>query len=144
MYAILKTVHSYWAFFVLIILLLAVLNALRGKISGKEFGSNDLRISLFGLIFSHIQLLIGLILYFVSPWFDQWSSMGMGIMKNAESRLYLIEHPITNIVAIVLITLGWCMHKRQSESSKKFLRIALFYGLGLVFLLSRIPWDAWL
>ena len=144
MYAILKTVHSYWAFFVLIILLLAVLNALRGKISEKEFGSNDLRISLFGLIFSHIQLLIGLILYFVSPWFDQWSSMGMGIMKNAESRLYLIEHPITNIVAIVLITMGWSMHKRQSESSKKFLRIALFYGLGLVFLLSRIPWDAWL
>lgn len=144
MYAILKTVHSYWAFFVLIILLLAVLNALRGKISGKEFGSNDLRISLFGLIFSHIQLLIGLILYFVSPWFDQWSSMGMGIMKNAESRLYLIEHPITNIVAIVLITMGWSMHKRQSESPKKFLRIALFYGLGLVFLLSRIPWDAWL
>jgi len=144
MYAILKTVHSYWAFFVLVILLLAVLNALRGKISGKEFGSNDLRISLFGLIFSHIQLLIGLILYFVSPWFDQWSSMGMGIMKNAESRLYLIEHPITNIVAIVLITMGWSMHKRQSESSKKFLRIALFYGLGLVFLLSRIPWDSWL
>jgi hypothetical protein len=143
MYAILKTVHSYWAFFVLIILLLAVLNALRGKISGKEFGSNDLRISLFGLIFSHIQLLIGLILYFVSPWFDQWSSMGMGIMKNSESRLYLIEHPITNIVAIVLITMGWSMHKRQSESSKKFLRIALFFGLGLVFLLSRIPWDAW-
>ena len=143
MYAILKTVHSYWAFFVLIILLLAVLNALRGKISGKEFGSNDLRISLFGLIFSHIQLLIGLILYFVSPWFDQWSSMGMVIMKNAESRLYLIEHPITNIVAIVLITMGWSMHKRQSESSKKFLRIALFFGLGLVFLLSRIPWDAW-
>lgn len=144
MYAILKTVHSYWAYFVLILLLLAVLNAIRGKIAGKEFGANDLRISLFGLIFSHIQLLIGLILYFVSPWFDQWSALGMGVMKNAESRLYLVEHPITNIVAIALITMGWSMHKRQSESSKKFLRIALFYGLGLVFLLSRIPWDAWL
>lgn len=144
MYAILKTVHSYWAYFVLILLLLAVLNAIRGKIAGKEFGANDLRISLFGLIFSHIQLLIGLILYFVSPWFDQWSALGMGVMKNAESRLYLVEHPITNIVAIALITMGWSMHKKQSESSKKFLRIALFYGLGLVFLLSRIPWDAWL
>ena len=144
MYAILKTVHSYWAFFVLIILLLAVLNALRGKISGKEFGSNDLRISLFGLIFSHIQLLIGLILYFVSPWFDQWSEMGMGIMKNAETRLYLVEHPITNILAIVLVTMGWSMHKRQSLSAKKFLRIGLFYSLGLLLLLSRIPWSNWL
>ena len=144
MYAILKTIHSYWAFLVLIILVLAVLNAIRGKASGKEFGAKDLRISLFGLIFSHIQLLIGLILYFVSPRFDQWSTLGMGVMKNAESRLYLVEHPITNILAIVLITMGWSLHKRQTASSKKFLRIALFYGLGLLFLLSRIPWDAWI
>ena len=144
MYAILKTIHSYWAFLVLIILVLAVLNTIRGKASGKEFGAKDLRISLFGLIFSHIQLLIGLILYFVSPRFDQWSTLGMGVMKNAEIRLYLVEHPITNILAIVLITMGWSLHKRQTTSSKKFLRIALFYGLGLVFLLSRIPWDAWI
>src|SRR6056300_1802106 len=144
MYAIVKTVHSYWAFLVLIILVLALLNAIRGKASGKEFGANDLRISLFGLIFSHIQLLIGLILYFVSPWFEQWSALGMGVMKNAESRLYLVEHPITNILVIVVITIGWSLHNRQTASSKKFLRIALFYGFGLVFLLSRIPWDAWI
>ncbi len=144
MYAIIKTVHSYWAFFVLIILILAILNSIRGKVSGKDFGVKDLRISLFGLIFSHIQLLIGLILYFISPWFYQLSSMGMEVMKNAESRLYLIEHPITNILAIILITLGWSLHKRQSDSSKKFLRIALFYSLGLVLLISMIPWKSWL
>ena len=144
MYSIIKIVHSYWAFFVLLILILAILNSIRGKVSGKYFGVNDLRISLFGLIFSHIQLLIGLILYFISPWFKQWSSMGMGVIKNTESRLYLIEHPITNILAIILITIGWSLHKRQSDSSKKFLRIALFYGVGFVILLSRIPLKSWL
>ena len=65
-------------------------------------------------------------------------------MKNAESRLYLIEHPLINIIAIILITMGWSMHKRQSDSSKKFLRIGLFYGLGLIFLISRIPWNSWI
>ena len=144
MYAIIKIVHSYWAFFVLLILILAILNSIRGKVSGKYFGANDLRICLFGLIFSHIQLLIGLILYFISPWLKQWSSMGIGVMKNTESRLYLIEHPITNILAIILITMGWSLHKRQSDSSKKFLRIALFYGVGFVILLSRIPLKSWL
>ena len=144
MYAILKTVHSYWAYFVLIILVISILNAIKGRANGKTFTSQDLRISLFGLIFSHIQLLIGSILYFVSPWFNQWSEFGMGVMKNAESRLYLVEHPITNILAIVLITMGWSMHKRQSESSKKFFRIALFYGIGLLLLLSRIPWSNWI
>ena len=144
MYSILKTVHSYWAFFVFIILFIAILNALIKIISKKSFNSTDLRISLFGLIFSHIQLLIGLILYFISPWFDQWSSLGMGVMKNNESRLYLVEHPITNILAIFFITIGWSLHKKQSESSKKFLRIFLFYGFGYILLLSRIPWSKWL
>ena len=144
MYALVKTIHSYWAFFVLILLVVAVLNSIRGKFSGKEFQSTDLRISLFALIFSHIQFLIGIILYFVSPWFEQWSSLGMGVMKNAESRLYLVEHPLMNLLAIVLITIGWSLQKRQSESDKKFLRIALFYGIGLIFLLSRIPWSSWI
>ena len=127
MYSILKTVHSYWAFFVLIILLIAIFNALIKRILRKPFNSTDLRISLFALIFTHIQLLIGLILYFISPWFDQWSSLGMGVMKNNESRLFLVEHPVTNILAILFITIGWSLQKKQRESSKKFLRINLFY-----------------
>jgi len=145
MYAILKTIHSYWAFLVLLILIVAAGNALLARVRGNNFEARDLRIALFGLIFSHIQLLIGLILYFVSPWFDQWSSMGMCVvMKDSEARLYLVEHPITNILAIVFITLGWSLHKRQTEASKKFLRIGIFYSLGLLLLLSRIPWQSWL
>ena len=143
-YDIIKTVHSYWAFLVIIILTLIVINSIIAKFSGRAFNTKDLRLSLFGLIFSHIQLLIGLILYFTSPWFNQFYQIGIDLLKNAESRLYLIEHPLINIVAIIFITLGWSLHKRQLDSSKKFLRIGMFYGLGLIFLLSRIPWDSWI
>ena len=143
MYSALKTVHSYWAYLALAILILASINALLGMRANKAFSARDLRISLFGLIFSHVQLLVGLILYFVSPWFDQWSALGVGgVMKDAQARLYLVEHPFTNIIAILLITMGWSMHKRQAEDGKKFTRIGIFYTLGLVLLLSRIPWDA--
>jgi len=145
MYSVLKTIHSYWAYLALLILVIAVVNALIGMSNKKAFGAKDLRLSLFGLIFSHIQLLIGLVLYFVSPSFEQWSTLGMGgVMKDAQTRLYLVEHPFTNIIAIVLITMGWSMHKRQTQDAKKFSRIGIFYTLGLLLLLSRIPWDAWL
>ena len=145
MYSLLKNIHSNWAYLVLLVLILCIFNAITGKIKGKDFESRDLRLSLFGLIFSHIQLLIGLILYFVSPWFDQWSNLGMGgVMKDAQARLFLVEHPFTNILAIALITIGWSVHKHQSDPAKKFLRIALFYGLGVLLLLSRIPLDTWL
>lgn len=144
MYALLQTVHSYWAYLVLIGLLAATINGLLGRVQNRAFRAQDLRLSLFGLIFSHIQLLIGLILYFVSPWFQQWSQGIGAVMKNAESRLYLVEHPTTNILAIILITMGWSMHKRQNQDVKKFSRIGFFYALGLLLLLSRIPWQSWL
>ena len=92
MYSILKNIHSYWAYLVLLVLILCIFNAITGKINGKDFESRDLRLSLFGLIFSHLQLLIGLILYFVSPWFDQWSNLGMGgVMKDAQARLFWLN-----------------------------------------------------
>lgn len=138
-----QTVHSYWAYGVLILLVVGVVNALMGILQNRAFTHKDFRISLFGLIFTHLQLLIGLILYFVSPKFAWWQE-GVGrVMKSSLYRLYLVEHPLTNLIAVLLITMGWSLHKRQSESRKKFVRIGLFYGLGLLLLLSRIPWANW-
>ncbi len=139
-----KFLHSNWAYLTFIILIVAICNAWIGIIKKKEFSAKDLRISLFGLILSHIQLLLGLILYFVSPYFKVWSSGASVVMKDATYRLYLIEHPFANLVALFLITVGWSLHKRQETSRKKFLRIGVFYLLGLLLLLSRIPWSTWL
>ncbi|MBT8270494.1 MAG: hypothetical protein HKO90_04905 [Flavobacteriaceae bacterium] len=141
MYETLKYLHSYWAFMVLLVLIVAVVNALMR--SGKTYSEKSFRIALFGLIVSHIQLILGLVLYFVSPMFDLWNTLGSGVMKDANARLYLVEHPLVNIIAIALITIGYSRHKKQVESSKKYRTIMIFYALGLVFLLSRIPWDVW-
>ena len=127
---------------VLLVLIYAVLNALIGKIKGRDFELKDLRISLYGLIFSHLQLLIGFMLYLGSPWFKKCSNLGVvNIMSNSQIPFYLVEHPSLNIIAIVLITVGWSVHKKQSDPGKKFIRIILFYGLGLLLMLTRRPWD---
>ena len=144
MYAILQTTHSLFAFAVLVILALATINALSSYILRKDFTDKDLRISLFALIFSHIQLLIGLIMYFMSPYFEMITSSGMGsVMKDSAIRLYAIEHPLMNILAIALITIGWSKHKKETESAGKFRKIMFFYGLGLLFIASKIPYKAW-
>ena len=145
MYNLIHKVHSYWTIFVLITLAIAILNSILGISKGREFSTKDLRINLFGLIFSLIQFFIGFIKYFVSPWYDKWGSLGIiNVMKDIKIRSYLVEHPLINIIAIGLITLGWSIHKRQNISSKKFLRIGLFYTLGLFLFLSRISWDSWI
>jgi hypothetical protein len=144
MYDIIKNVHSYWAYLVLLVLVIAVVNALIKTFGDKEYTAKDFRISLFALIVSHIQLLIGLLLYFVSPRFDLWSELGGEVMKNSIARLYLVEHPLVNIIAVVLITMGYSKHKKKLTSKAKLKPLAIFYTVALLLLLSRIPWSDWL
>jgi uncharacterized protein YacL len=82
----------------------------------KTFNSNDLRYNTFGLIFLLIQSVIGTIYLFTSFSFE----------------LLLIKKTVYIITPVLLVFLGWSLHKRQFESRKKFFRIILFYGTGLL------------
>lgn len=144
MYDTILNLHSYWAYLVLIVLIIAVVNALFKTFGDKEYSAKDFRIALFALIVSHIQLLIGLVLYFVSPRFNLWSELGGKVMSNSLARLYLVEHPFVNILAIALITIGYSKHKKKLTSASKLKTIAIFYTVALVLFLSRIPWSAWI
>jgi uncharacterized membrane protein len=141
---IVKTLHSYFAYIVLFLLLAATLNAITGWLGKKEFRfEKDLRLSLFTLILSHIQLLIGLIVFFISAnGLKAIQTLGMGGL-NAPARLLALEHPLINVIAIALITIGWSRHKKKTEDAAKFKSIAIFYGLGLILILSMIPWGQW-
>ncbi|HLS31750.1 MAG TPA: hypothetical protein VK021_12915 [Flavobacteriaceae bacterium] len=137
--------HSLLAYLVLLILIIAVVNAIVGLIGKRTFADRDLRISLFALILSHIQLLIGIVVFFISPlvhWFQKNSDVSQ-IMGDSDLRLYNLEHPLMMIIGIILITIGFSKHKKAGSSSKKFRTILIFYGIGLILILSRIPWDAW-
>ena len=139
-----KTVHSYWAYLAVLLIVITVVNALIGFTKNKEFSDKDLRISLFTLIVIHIQLILGFIVYYVSPYYESMREIGMGAtMKDAVIRLYTVEHPLMMILAIVLITIGFSKHKKQTTDKGKFKTITIFYGLGLLFVLSRIPWSHW-
>lgn len=144
MYEIIYSLHSFFAYAVLGILIVAVVNAIMGLKGNKMFTlEKDFRLSLFALILSHMQLLVGIILYFVSPkGFGAIQEFGMGGLTSA-ARLVAVEHPFINIIALVFITIGWSKHKKLMEANRKFKTIAIFYGIGLVLILSRLPWAQW-
>ena len=139
-----KEIHSYWAYIVLIVLSYAVANAIIGFVKKKEFTNKDLRIGLFALIVCHIQLLIGLAWYFMSPWFSALTEDAGGVMKEKSLRLLAVEHPVMMVLAIVFITIGWSKHKKKTTDSAKFKTFVIFYGIGLLLMLSKIPWNNWL
>ena len=139
MYGFIQKFHSGWAYLALLLLVVAVINALIGLTSKKEFTAKDRKIAIFGLIGTHTQLLIGLILYFVSP----LGMQSLGQMSDKMLRLTSMEHPLINLIAITLITIGWSKHKKLTTSESKFKTFTIFYGLGLVLILIRIPWSLW-
>jgi hypothetical protein len=141
---VIQTIHSYWAYLILVVLTLAVLKSFFGYFAKKDYDANAFRVSLLTLIVSHIQLLIGILLYFSSARFGLWSDLGLvEVMKNADLRLYLVEHPTINILAVVLITMGYSKHKKKLVSKPKYKTIAFFYSIALVLIISRIPWNVW-
>jgi len=144
MYETVQIIHSYWAYLVLLIVTLATLNALVKFFGKKEFHNNDLRITLFALIVSHIQLLIGLVLYFVSPnGLNSIKENGMGGLTSF-ARLLAVEHPFVGILGIIFITIGFSKHKKKLTATNKFKVISIFYVVTLLLFLSRIPWSNWL
>ena len=144
MHSTIQFLHSYWAYLVLLILVLATFNALIKFFGDKEFDAKDFRISLFTLIVSHIQLLLGIVLFFTSDYLKLISDMGMGeVMKNATLRSNIIEHPLTMIIAVVLITIGYSKHKKKLTSKPKFKMLAIFYTIALILVLAKIPWNTW-
>ena len=144
MYSIVKNLHSYWAYLVLLILIIAVINSLIKTFSDKEYEAKDFRTALFTLIVSHIQLLIGLVLYFTSPnGFHNIKENGMGGLSSF-ARLLAVEHPFVGILAVTFITIGYSKHKKKLTSKPKHKTIAIFYTIALLLVLSRIPWSTWL
>ena len=141
-YQLIKTAHSLTAYIVLVMLLFATVNALFGLLQKRSYNKTDLRIHLFALIFTHIQVTLGMILYLVTPLFQNWSSMGAGVMQDAYLRKMLVEHPF-GIVAVTLVTIGWVLHKKQKTNVGAFKRIFIFYGLGWLLILGVLPWKTW-
>ena len=143
MYTGLQHTHSGLAYLALLALVLVIIWALVGALSGREFQEKDRKIALIAFILCHIQLLVGLILYFVSP-LGYSLLAGGGAMADATARLTALEHPLINILAIVLVSVGFIRAKKLESSTAKFRSIYMMYAIGLVLILSRIPWANWL
>jgi len=141
MYLGLQHFHSYLAYLVLLGVLFSVIMAVIGYSNNRPFTDRDRKMALLGLIPTHLQWVIGLILYFVSPLgLSNFSGENMG---DSTSRLYMLEHPLMMILGVILITVGYAKAKRQIGDRKGFRSIFIFYGIALVLFLSRIPWNAW-
>lgn len=142
MYSILLNLHSYLRWVVLLLGLMAIVKGLRGASSQAAFTESDRKSGLFYMISLHTQLLIGLLLYFVFSPITQAAFQDFGAaMKDPALRLIAVEHISVNILAVILATVANAKNKKSISDAQKHKNAWLLYGVSLVLVLSRIPWD---
>lgn len=109
----------------------------RGK---KSFTKGDKMTYLMTLIFCHIQLIVGFVLFFMKNYHKNFSQMGAA-MKTPLLRFFTIEHTLVMLVAIVLITIGYSSAKRATNETVKHKKTFIFYLIGFILIMVSIPWP---
>lgn len=131
MYQILKSAHSGWRYLVLILLVIALIQAIAGWLGKKSYTEGNRKLNVFTLISAHIQFLLGLVLYFMNDWYKIDSSAALG-------RYWKMEHISMMLLAVILITVGNARSKRGSDAVVKHRSVALYFGLALILIIAAI------
>jgi len=128
--------HSGLRWVALILLIVAISNAV-GKLKSGSYVKKDKMINLFAMIVLHIQLVIGLILYFIS----NRVTFESGWMKVPATRFFGMEHLAGMLIAIILVTIGRRKAENATLENKKHKAIVVWYTIGLILILASIPWP---
>ena len=139
-FSIMLHTHSVLRWIALILLLWAIFNAVSKKSAGI-YTPSDRKLNMFAMVSMHLQLVIGLVLYFISPNVKVALANMSVAMKNTMLRHVSVEHITMMVIAIVLITIGHAKSKRVNEATSKHKKILVFYTIGLLIILAAIPWP---
>ena len=132
--------HNILRWAVLIFGVWAVFNGISGLGGKRAFTKADKQSGLLFMIFTDVQLLLGLILYFVKGWSNNFSA-GMGsVMKDTLLRFFTVEHSLMMLLAWVLIHVGYSKVKKATPETRHK-KMLIFFGIALLLILVSIPWP---
>jgi hypothetical protein len=143
MYTGLVHLHSVLRWVVLLLLIVAIIRHLSGMTARKPFTNGDRKTGLFLMIAAHTQFLIGLILWFIGDWgYKLLQQSGMSeVMKNPAQRFWVIEHNTGMLIAIILITIGRGVSRKNLPDLSKHRRTFWFFLIALLIILASVPWP---
>jgi hypothetical protein len=140
MYVGLLHLHNITRWLVLVAAIYAIVVSIRGLASNKTWAKGDQRA---GLIYSSllgVQLVIGIILYLISPLVQSGLRDMASTMQNSQIRFFVVEHITLMILAVIVAQLGYSLSKRAATDRAKFVRSSIGYVLATVLVLFGIPW----
>lgn len=141
MYSTLLVFHSLIRWLVLAFLLYSIYRAFVGYLNDKPFSKTDNAFRHWTATIAHIQLMIGIILYTQSPIVKYfWRKTETGL-QNLDITFYGIIHIFLMLTAIVLLTIGSALAKRQPTDKEKFKTMLVWFSIALIFIFIAVPWT---
>lgn len=141
MYQTLLFSHNAIRWLVLASLLYAIFRAYQGYVSKSAFSKIDNAVRHWTATIAHMQLLVGITLYFQSPITKQfWANFKTG-RHHFDLTFFGLIHSSLMLTAIVLITIGSAQSKRKSTDREKFRTMLIWFLLALIILFLAIPWP---
>ena len=141
MYELFLALHNIVRWVVLILAIFATVGAFLGWFGKRQWSERDRKIGLFFGMAMDIQLLLGLILYFVYSPITRAALADFGATMDVKDlRFFGMEHVFYMVLAVVFAHLGSVFSRRAPDSKAKFQRAAIFFGLSLLLILLGMPW----
>jgi hypothetical protein len=131
--------HSILRYFILLFAFIVVVQSLMGMVGKKKFKAINKQSALVLLIFCDLQLVLGLLLYYLTGMANFFSSPD--VMKDPVKRFWAVEHGVGMIVAIILVHAGYSVTKKLMDDDRKFKRLFWCVLAALVIILATIPWQ---
>lgn len=139
MHQSLLAAHSLFRWAVLIALLFSIYKAWQGYRKLLPFSKTDNSLRHWTATITHIQLLLGIILYTQSP---VAKAMAAEIKSGWSDPVFFgLVHLSLMLTAVVFITIGSAKAKRAATDSNKFKIMLTFFSIGLCIILIAIPWP---
>jgi len=128
--------HSLLRWLAVIAIVIAIVQSFNGMTRQSDYTKKNNRWSLITLIAFHLQLVLGLVLYFAKGWYTQ-----IGEMSSAAVRFWSLEHLVAMLVAIALVTIGRIRSKKADSGPLKHRRQFWFFLIAFLIVMANIPWP---
>ncbi len=141
MYQALTFLHSTLRWLVLISLIVSLYRAYCGYSQKAIFTKTDNAVRHWTATIAHLQLMIGITLYFQSPIISYFLKNFNTAKENFDLLFFGLIHSTLMLVAMIIITIGSALAKRKTLDNEKFKTILVWYGLALTLIFIAIPWP---
>jgi hypothetical protein len=141
MYNFLLILHSIVRWLVVIAALAAAGKAFAGWLGKGTWSHLDDHLGLFFTMAMDIQVLIGLVLYFVSPLIRTALTDLPAAFANPTLLFFSFLHWILILIAVALAHIGRTRSRKANGDPARFRSAAIFYGLSILLVLVAIPWP---